>query len=156
MSTANTLPKAEGFYWGKWKIKAEGTSDPDDPPGDEWEVMHVVENCLDETDDEFLMVMVPGVDKWQAIQDFFWGPGPLVVPDDPNQQAECQCPRCGRLHKRSHLLPATLGGELNHQQYCRLSRVLNKSAEMGLGTPDHLINEWLTRKIADAHERERG
>lgn len=66
-------PTKEGFYWAKWRIKAAGTADEDDPPGDEWEVMHVVENCLDEDDPEYLMVMVPGVNKWHPLENFFWG-----------------------------------------------------------------------------------
>lgn len=79
MSAART-PTKEGFYWGKWKLKADGTADEDELPGDEWEVMHVVENTLDQSDPEFLMVMVPGVGKWQPLENFFWGDGPLVVP----------------------------------------------------------------------------
>jgi hypothetical protein len=67
------LPKAAGFYWGKWRIKDEGTVDEDESPGDEWEVMHVVVNCIDEDDPEYLMVMVPGVAKWQSIENFVWG-----------------------------------------------------------------------------------
>lgn len=68
-----SIPQQAGFYWAKWKIKADGTADEDDPPGDEWEVMHVVENCVDEADPEYLMVMVPGVEKWQPVENFFWG-----------------------------------------------------------------------------------
>lgn len=66
-------PSAEGFYWGCWRIKAAGTADEDEAPGFEWEVMHVVENCIDETDPEFLMVTVPGVTKWQPLENFVWG-----------------------------------------------------------------------------------
>lgn len=72
-----TIPNHEGFWWGKWRIKAEGTSDPEDTPGNEWEVMHVVENTLDVDDDEHLMVMVPGVEKWQPLENFVWGPKAL-------------------------------------------------------------------------------
>ena len=71
------IPNHEGFWWGKWRIKAEGTSDPEDTPGNEWEVMHVVENTLDVDDDEHLMVMVPGVEKWQPLENFVWGPKAL-------------------------------------------------------------------------------
>jgi hypothetical protein len=67
------LPTAEGFYWGVWRVKAEGTADENEAPGFEWEVMHVIENCIDEADPEFLMVMVPGVQKWQPLQNFIWG-----------------------------------------------------------------------------------
>jgi len=80
------MPTKEGFYWGKWRIKADDTylcrvcgktspanEDVNEPPGDEWEVMHVVENGDDPTDDEFLMVMVPGVSSWQPLENFVWG-----------------------------------------------------------------------------------
>lgn len=149
MNRDGMTPKAEGFYWGKWKIRAPGTADEDEPAPNEWEVMHVVENCNDETDPEFLMVEVPGVKEWQPLENFYWGTGPLAVPEE-NNVVECQCPRCGRLHKASHVLPSRLGGDLNHRQYCRLSRVFNRSADLGLGTPDLDINEWLKHKIATA------
>ena len=68
------VPIGPGFYWGKWRIKDEGTVDEDESPGNEWEVMHVVVNCIDEDDPEHLMVMVPGVQKWQSIENFAWGP----------------------------------------------------------------------------------
>lgn len=67
-------PTKEGFFWGKWKIKSPGTADEDDNVCfSEWEVMHVVENSSDETHPEYLMVMVPGVGKWQHIDNFYWG-----------------------------------------------------------------------------------
>jgi hypothetical protein len=66
-----SVPEKEGFYWGRWTKKGPGTADPDDPPNDqEWEVMHVVQNSLDAKD---LMVMVPGVEKWQPLENFIWG-----------------------------------------------------------------------------------
>lgn len=77
-------PKAEGFYWGQWRIRDDNTNicpkcghnpypgeDPDEPPGQEWEVMHVVDNGLDP--DEPMMVMVPGVATWQPLENFVWG-----------------------------------------------------------------------------------
>lgn len=67
------VPCAAGFYWGKWRIKAAGTVDENETPGNEWEVMHVVVNCIDEDDPEYLMVMVPGVQKWQPLENFVWG-----------------------------------------------------------------------------------
>ena len=75
------IPKAKGFYWGQWRVKAPGTAEEDDhltAATWEWEVMHVVENCIDETDDEFLMVMVPGVAKWQPLENFFWSDQPAL------------------------------------------------------------------------------
>lgn len=87
-----TTPNKEGFWWGKWRIKADDTypvcvkcgaavypgEDPDEPPGDEWEVMHVVDNSND--DENPLMVMVPGVGAWQPLENFIWGDGPLSEP----------------------------------------------------------------------------
>lgn len=82
----HSTPTKEGFYWGQWRIKADDThicpkcnqrmtnDGPFDGVGDEWEVMHVVENSLDEEDPEHLMVMVPGVEAWQPLENFFWGP----------------------------------------------------------------------------------
>lgn len=67
------IPTREGFWWAKWRIKAAGSADEHESPGDEWEVMHVVENCIDEDDPEHLMVMVPGVARWQPIDHFAWG-----------------------------------------------------------------------------------
>lgn len=66
-------PARPGFFWGQWHTKGRGTADMDDKPGDEWEVMHVVENTLDRDDPEYLMVMVPGVSKWQPVENFNWG-----------------------------------------------------------------------------------
>jgi hypothetical protein len=72
--TRKTLvPSGPGFYWGQWRIKDEGTEDEDEAPGKEWEVMHVVTNCIDKDDPEYLMVMVPGVAKWQSLENFVWG-----------------------------------------------------------------------------------
>jgi hypothetical protein len=85
------IPDAEGFYWAKWRIAASGTDacrkcghessswERDGPEG-KWEVVEVVENSSDPDDDEHFMVQVPGVSRWQSIEDFFWGPGPLAVP----------------------------------------------------------------------------
>ena len=67
------IPTEEGFYWAKWKIASEGTREGDDlTPSNEWEVMHVVENSNDPDDTNHLMVMVPGVEKWQPVENFFW------------------------------------------------------------------------------------
>lgn len=67
-------PTKPGFYWGKWKIAADGTPEGNEQtPSDEWEVHHVVENTLDPNDEEYLMVEVPGQAKWQPIENFYWG-----------------------------------------------------------------------------------
>lgn len=66
-------PTHKGFFWGRWHTPCAGTADNGDPcSGDEWEVHHVVENCLDEDDEEYLMVEVPGVSKWQPLDAFEW------------------------------------------------------------------------------------
>lgn len=81
-------PKAPGFYWAKWKIKSPGTAEEDDAPwGQDWEVVDVFENCIDQTDDEYLMVHVSGVEKAQALENFFWGPGPLALPSKADAPA---------------------------------------------------------------------
>ena len=67
-------PNEAGFWWAKWRIKQRGTEDEDDAPQDEWEVMHVVVNGGESDDEDYLMVMVPGVNKWQSVENFFWGP----------------------------------------------------------------------------------
>lgn len=66
-------PKAPGHYWARWRIKAAGTADEDDPPGGAWEVVQVFVNCIDPDDDEYLMVAVPGVERSQPIENFYWG-----------------------------------------------------------------------------------
>lgn len=69
-----TIPTKEGFFWGQWRIKDAGTADEhEDIAVPEWEVIHVVENCNDVTHPEFLKAMVPGVAKWQSLENFFWG-----------------------------------------------------------------------------------
>jgi hypothetical protein len=83
----NKLPHEEGFWWGQWHTKSPGSADMDDAPFPEWEVMHVVENSLDEDDDDFLMVMVPGAAKWQSLQNFRWGPR-IPAPPAPDRGGE--------------------------------------------------------------------
>lgn len=75
------VPSKPGFYWAKWKIKDPGTAEENDPPnGDHWEVVDVYVNCINPDDDEYLMAMVPGVEKAQSLENFFWGKGPLAPP----------------------------------------------------------------------------
>ena len=75
------IPKCAGFYWAKWKIAAEGTREGSElTPSDNWEVMQVFVNCVDPTDDEYLMVSVPGVEQAQSLDSFYWGYGPLPAP----------------------------------------------------------------------------
>lgn len=82
MSERRHPPQLPGFYWAKWKIKSPGTAEEDDAPwGQNWEVVDVFANCIDPEDDEYLMVHVSGVAKAQALDNFFWGPGPLAPPN---------------------------------------------------------------------------
>lgn len=67
------MPIKEGYFWAKWRIKAEGTADENEPANGDWEIVQVVENCQDEKDPEHLMVMVLGVEKWQSLENFVWG-----------------------------------------------------------------------------------
>ena len=78
-------PYKEGWFWAKWKIANEGTDHcrvchhrnstwEDDLTGEDWAVVEVVENSLDQTDPEHLMVQVGGVGHWQSLKNFYWGP----------------------------------------------------------------------------------
>lgn len=79
------LPTKPGFYWGKWRIADDGTHEADlvNMMVHDWEVVHVFENCLDEGSDERFRVEVPGVRESQALENFFWGPGPIEPPASP-------------------------------------------------------------------------
>lgn len=81
------LPKQEGWYWARWHTAAIGSdhcsncghrhSEWTEPNGldiETWAVVEVVENSLDESDPEHLMVQVGGVSKWQPLDGFTWGP----------------------------------------------------------------------------------
>lgn len=71
------LPRRPGYYWAKW-TNIDGWK----PQAVDlmWEVVNVFENSSDERSSDFLRVMVTGVEKTQAIQDFEWGNGPLAIP----------------------------------------------------------------------------
>lgn len=66
-------PRGPGHYWARWRIKSPGTAEEDDPPSGSWEVVQVFVNCIDEDDDEWLMVAVPGVERSQDVENFYWG-----------------------------------------------------------------------------------
>ncbi|MGY4257375.1 hypothetical protein ACVI1L_004443 [Bradyrhizobium sp. USDA 4516] len=62
-------PKMEGHYWAKWRIANHGTRDAAEVvPSDHWEVVQVFETCIDPDHDDFLMVFVPGVERFQSIE----------------------------------------------------------------------------------------
>jgi hypothetical protein len=75
-------PSAEGFYWAKWKIAEDGTTDADDGvvAPDKWEVVEVFQNHFNDGEPEQWLASVPGVEKSQSIENFYWGPGPLTPP----------------------------------------------------------------------------
>lgn len=84
-------PHAEGFYWAKWRIADSGTDTcpkcghehstwESDGPNGGWEVVEVVANTIDDDHPEHFMVQVPGVSRWQSLDGFVWGSGPLAVP----------------------------------------------------------------------------
>lgn len=80
-----TVPKSEGFYWAKWRIADDGrpkTAEYESYlPSNKWEVMDVFENNHDADAEDHMRVHVPGVSDSQSIENFFWGPGPLVPPE---------------------------------------------------------------------------
>lgn len=74
-------PKLEGHYWAKWRIANDGTTDAADLlPSDHWEAVQVFQNCIDPEHEDFLMVTVAGVENFQSIKNFIWGPGPGPLP----------------------------------------------------------------------------
>lgn len=79
-------PTGPGHYWARWRIKDAGTAEEDDPPQGNWEVVQVFVNCIDPDDEEYLMVAVPGVERSQSIDNFFWGE--LVPRPYPPDEAE--------------------------------------------------------------------
>jgi hypothetical protein len=47
-------------------------------PSDDWEIVWVFENSSDQQQEEFLRVLVIGMEAPQPIKNFEWGPGPLT------------------------------------------------------------------------------
>lgn len=68
------------------------------------------------------------------------------------RRGTCQCPRCGRLHHKSHNMPTRLGGDLSHYDWCFLSRAFN--AQHHTGSQWERINDWLKANIARRLEEE--
>lgn len=82
-------PKSKGYWWAIWTSKADGTTDPDDPPGPLPEIVYVFENCLDQASDEYLAVHVGGVETTQWLENFKWlrpvnDKAPAIEPTDPS------------------------------------------------------------------------
>ena len=75
------LPAKAGFYWAKWVAAERDTRHASAlTPSDNWEVVWVFENSADQQAEEFLRVLVTGVERIQPIANFEWGPGPLLPP----------------------------------------------------------------------------
>jgi hypothetical protein len=67
---------------------------------------------------------------------------------------ECQCPKCGRLHKSllAGRPPVQIGGlSLADLQY--LSREFLRFADLGINQPGYRINKWLKALIEAQHDR---
>lgn len=68
------MPTTEGYFWARWLKPAPGTADNGEGCDPErWEVVSVFENSLDIRSEEYLMVMVPGVEQSQPLENFEWG-----------------------------------------------------------------------------------
>ena len=75
------LPAVAGFYWAKWIAAEQDTRHASIlAPSDDWEVVWVFENSTDQQAEEFLRVLVTGVERIQPIANFERGPGPLAPP----------------------------------------------------------------------------
>lgn len=68
-----TTPTKPGWYWAKL-VRPTNMPEGEDWASSDWEIVEVYENCLDETDDEYLAVFVGGIGPSQWLKDFEWGP----------------------------------------------------------------------------------
>lgn len=78
-----TEPAVPGFYWAKWRVADQGCTETAAYeaflPLNTWDVVEVFKNMnFDITD--ALRVFVSGVADSQSLENFFWGPGPLLPP----------------------------------------------------------------------------
>lgn len=68
-------PTRTGYYWAKWRIASDGTTDGDDiTPSDTWEIVQVNDNNGEPGSNEEFSVAVPGVEQTQWLDQFVWGP----------------------------------------------------------------------------------
>jgi hypothetical protein len=80
-----TFPTRAGFYWAKWLTAERETRHAQMlTPSDDWEIVWVFENSTDQRKEDFLRVLVIGVEASQSIKNFEWGPGPLTRPERRN------------------------------------------------------------------------
>ena len=79
--TKHAASQTSWFLWAKW-LAAEWDvrHGPALTSSNDWDVVYVFENTIDEREDEFLRVLVVGVEGAQSIENFEWGPGPLTPP----------------------------------------------------------------------------
>jgi hypothetical protein len=75
------VPQEAGFYWARW-LTADKTDTVGSllTPTEKWDLVYVLENSTDERSNERFRVLVVGVEGSQGIQNFAWGPGPLITP----------------------------------------------------------------------------
>lgn len=74
------MPQKPGFYWAKL-VHPANMPEGEDWKSSDWEVVEVIENCIDETDPEYLGVFVPGISPMQWRPDFIWGPE-VIKPEE--------------------------------------------------------------------------
>lgn len=83
MIVSNAVPSVPGFYWAKWRLADQGDTKTAEYetylPLNTWDVVEVFENQNSGVIDA-LRVLVSGVEDSQSLENFFWGPGPLVAP----------------------------------------------------------------------------
>lgn len=70
------LPTTPGFYWAKWTSAYPGTRDGPLAGCEDWIVVQVFENA-DPDHAEHLLVLVPGVETAQSLENLYWGVGPI-------------------------------------------------------------------------------
>ena len=79
---SRAMPEKPGYYWAKWRIASDGTTEGDElTPSDTWEIVEVNENIIgaesmnpEEADyHSRFSVSVPGVEKVQWLDCFVWG-----------------------------------------------------------------------------------
>ena len=81
-----TSPARAGFYWAKWLIAERETRHAQMlTPSADWEIVWVFENSTDQQQEEFLRVLVIGVEASQSVRNFEWGPGPLTQRERRNR-----------------------------------------------------------------------
>lgn len=68
---------------------------------------------------------------------------------EPDFAALCECPDCGRTHKKMPFSTPPYG--LQRRQLVRLSLLFNMVCDLGT-SDDQQINEWLKERLRKAYE----